>query len=41
MTPVIFESIKNVPGSLTQVKIFSSNQNNLFGKRMESKFKAA
>ena len=41
MTPVIFESTKCNPGNLIQVKITSSNQNNLFGKHMESTFKAA
>ena len=41
MTPVIFESTKCIPGNLIQVKITSSNQNNLFGKHMESTFKAA
>ena len=41
MTPVIFESTSCNSGDLIQVKIISSNQNNLFGKHMENKFKAA
>ena len=41
MTPVIFESTLCNPGDLIQVEIISSNQNNLFGKHMENKFKAA
>lgn len=41
MTPVIFESTSCNPGDLIQVEIISSNQNNLFGKHMENKFKAA
>jgi tRNA-2-methylthio-N6-dimethylallyladenosine synthase len=41
MTPVIFESTSCTPGDLIQVEIISSNQNNLFGKHMENKFKAA
>ena len=41
MTPVIFESTSCNTGDLIQVEIFSSNQNNLFGKHMENKFKAA
>jgi len=41
MTPVIFESTSCNPGDLVQVEIISSNQNNLFGKHMENKFKAA
>ena len=41
MTPVIFKSISCNPGDLIQVEIISSNQNNLFGKHMENKFKAA
>ena len=41
MTPVIFESTSCNPGDLVQVDIISSNQNNLFGKHMENKFKAA
>jgi tRNA-2-methylthio-N6-dimethylallyladenosine synthase len=41
MTPVIFESTSCNPGDLIQVKIISSNQNNLFGKHMQNKFKAA
>ena len=41
MTPVIFESTSCNPGDLIQVEIVSSNQNNLFGKHMENKFKAA
>ena len=41
MTPVIFESISCNPGDLIQVEIISSNQNNLFGKHRENKFKAA
>ena len=41
MTPVIFESISCNPGDLIQVEIISSNQNNLFGKHMENKLKAA
>jgi len=41
MTPVIFESTSCNPGDLVQVDIISSNQNNLFGKHMVNKFKAA
>ena len=41
MTPVIFESTLCNPGDMIQVEIISSNQNNLFGKHMENKFKAA
>ena len=41
MTPVIFESPFCKPGELIQVEIVSSNQNNLFGKHTENKFKAA
>jgi tRNA-2-methylthio-N6-dimethylallyladenosine synthase len=41
MTPVIFESTSCNPGDLIQVEVISSNQNNLFGKHMENKFKAA
>ena len=41
MTPVIFESTSCNSGDLIQVKIISSNQNNLFGKHMVNKFKAA
>ena len=41
MTPVIFESTSCNPGDLIHVEIISSNQNNLFGKHMENKFKAA
>ena len=41
MTPVIFESTSCNPGDLIQVDIISSNQNNLFGKHMVNKFKAA
>jgi tRNA-2-methylthio-N6-dimethylallyladenosine synthase len=41
MNPVIFESISCNPGDLIQVEIISSNQNNLFGKHMENKFKVA
>ena len=41
MTPVIFVSTSCNPGDLIQVEIISSNQNNLFGKHMENKFKAA
>ncbi len=41
MTPVIFESTSCNPGDLIQVEIISSNQNNLFGKHMQNKFKAA
>jgi tRNA-2-methylthio-N6-dimethylallyladenosine synthase len=41
MTPVIFESISCNPGDLIQVEIISSNQNNLFGKHIQNKFKAA
>jgi len=41
MTPVIFESTSCNPGDLIQVEIISSNQNNLFGKHMENKFKIA
>jgi len=41
MTPVIFDSTLCNPGDLIQVEIISSNQNNLFGKHMENKFKAA
>ena len=41
MTPVIFESTLCNPGDLIQVEIISSNQNNLFGKHMVNKFKAA
>ena len=41
MTPVIFESTSCNPGDLIQVEIISSNQNNLFGKHMENKFKVA
>ena len=41
MTPVIFESTSCNPGDLIQVDIISSNQNNLFGKHMANKFKAA
>ena len=41
MTPVIFESTLCNPGDLIQVEIISSNQNNLFAKHMENKFKAA
>ena len=41
MTPVIFESTSCSPGDLIQIEIISSNQNNLFGKHMENKFKAA
>ena len=41
MTPVIFKSTLCNPGDLIQVEIISSNQNNLFGKHMENKFKAA
>ena len=40
MTPVIFKSTLCNPGDLIQVEIISSNQNNLFGKHMENKFKA-
>ena len=39
MTPVIFKSTLCNPGDLIQVEIISSNQNNLFGKHMENKFK--
>ncbi len=41
MTPVIFESTSCNPGDLIHVEIISSNQNNLFGKHMQNKFKAA
>jgi len=41
MTPVIFKSTLCNPGDLIQVEIISSNQNNLFGKHIENKFKAA
>jgi tRNA-2-methylthio-N6-dimethylallyladenosine synthase len=41
MTPVIFNSTSCNPGDLIQVEIISSNQNNLFGKHMQNKFKAA
>ena len=41
MTPVIFESTSCSPGDLIQIEIISSNQNNLFGKHMGNKFKAA
>ena len=41
MTPVIFESTSCNPGDLVQVDIISSNQNNLFGKHMVNKYKAA
>ena len=41
MTPVIFESTLCNPGDMIQVEIISSNQNNLFGKHMVNKFKAA
>ena len=41
MTPVIFESTLCNPGDMIQVEIISSNQNNLFGKHMENRFKAA
>ncbi len=41
MTPIIFESTSCGPGDLIQVKIISSNQNNLFGKHMKNKFEAA
>jgi tRNA-2-methylthio-N6-dimethylallyladenosine synthase len=41
MTPVIFKSTSCNPGDLIQVEIISSNQNNLFGKHMVNKFKAA
>ena len=41
MTPVIFESELCSPGDLVQVEIISSNQNNLFGKHIGKKFKAA
>jgi hypothetical protein len=41
MTPVIFESTSCNPGDLIQIHIISSNQNNLFGKHMLNKFKAA
>ena len=41
MTPVIFKSTSCNPGDLIHVEIISSNQNNLFGKHMENKFKAA
>ena len=41
MTPVIFESTSCNPGDLVKVDIISSNQNNLFGKHMVNKFKAA
>ena len=41
MTPVIFESTSCKPGDLIQIEISSSNQNNLFGKHIINKFKAA
>lgn len=41
MTPIIFESTLCNPGDMIQVEIISSNQNNLFGKHMENKFKPA
>ena len=41
MIPVIFESTLCNPGDLIQVEIISSNQNNLFGKHRDYKFKAA
>tara|TARA_B100000686_G_scaffold280635_1_gene301883 strand:+ start:60 stop:1358 length:1299 start_codon:yes stop_codon:yes gene_type:complete len=41
MTPVIFESENCKPGDLIQVEIISSNQNNLFGRQVSNKFRAA
>lgn len=41
MTSVIFESTSCNPGDLIRIEIISSNQNNLFGKHMINKFKAA
>ncbi len=41
MTPVIFESNISKIGEIIKVKILSSNQNNLFGKHVEEKIKAA
>ena len=41
MTPVIFESTSCNPGDLIQIKIISSNQNNLFGLHIGNQFKAA
>ena len=41
MIPVIFESNNCKPGDLINVKITSSNQNNLFGFHINNKVKAA
>ena len=41
MVPVLFASNKCKPGDIIQVKITSSNQNNLFGEHKNSRNKAA
>ena len=41
MFPVIFESDSCKPGELVNVKIMSTNQNNLFGIHLKNSEKAA